>query len=335
MTGTGKQGRLVLRRAAPEAWDDVVAGHPDATPFHLAAFLSTAGRHLGLRTDLTVLEADGRVIGAVPLLIRARGPLALVNHRLPFPYLGPLLPPGWSPDAVLSAIRRHLRPQVLLSYGVESVGPLMPTPAPGWEYRDDFESAVIVLKGRDDDALLGRFDALQRANVRRGIRRGFETGPATRQDVAEHLASWSAAAFARQGLPPRWPAGAQVAIYDQMAASGRVLATAARRDGELLGVTVDFSWADRVYAWEIGLNPTGRAAGVAPVLSYAAVCRARDLGAAEMDILGAPNEGIARYKRSLGAEFRPRGVARWASPLLPWGKRVRHGLDAVRARVRP
>ena len=322
VTADGGAGVLTLRRCTDaRVWDELVSGLPGATPFHLSAFLAPAGRALGLRVRPALAEVGGRVVGAVPMLIAVRGPFALVNHQLPFPYLGPLLPEGYSLDAVLPAVRRHLRGRCVLAFGVQSAGPVDPPSGPGWESAEH-ESAYVPLTGCDDDALLARMGKDQRANVRKGLRAGLEAGPVTREEVAAHLPAWAAEAFGRQGLPPRWPDGAHLAIYDALASRGVVVGTAVRKDGEPVGVAVDLLFGGRLIGWESGVSECGRALRAAPVLHYAVMRAARDLGAEELDMLGAPNPGIARYKRSLGAEFRPRGVARWRSPLGLWVKRL-------------
>jgi hypothetical protein len=73
----------------------------------------------------------------------------------------------------------------------------------------------------------------------------------------------------------------------------------------------------RLIGWDLGISEEGRAAGASPLLMTAVMRCARDLGAAEFDMLSVPTPGIAQYKRSLGAEFRPSGAAHWSPPWLP------------------
>lgn len=318
-----RRGRLTLRASADTAaWDELVAGHPNGTPFHLSGFLTAVGGAYGLDVHLALAELDGEVVGAMPMLVRVREPFALVNHRLPIPYLGPLLPPECGLDALVPAVRRYLRPRGLLHLGVKSAVPLDPPRRPGWESMDGYVKAVIPVADRDDDALLGQFSSSLRSSTRRALRDGLETGEATRQEIEEHLTDWANAPFVRQGLPPQWPAGLHLAVFDQLTASGAALSTAVRRDGELVALALDLHTGENLIGWEMGLSPAGRSAGATSLICLAGLRRARQLGCAGYDVLGAPNAGIAEYKRGLGAEFRPCGVARWASPLLPWGKRV-------------
>jgi CelD/BcsL family acetyltransferase involved in cellulose biosynthesis len=327
-------GTLRLRTAADAAeWDTLVRKHPGGTAFHLAGFLRAAAPLLGRRAELAVAEADGGVVGVVPLLVRAVGPAVLVNHAVPFPYLGPLLPDDVPPDAVVAAVRSFLRPRPLLHFGLQSVRPLVIRGTQGWQHHDSWQSAVVPVAGRDDDALLALLSRQQRGKLRRALEQGLTAGPATREDMAA-LTPWVAGTFAQQGLPARWPAGAHTRLYDALTEAGVASATAVRRDGELLAVSLDTVLGDLVVGWEMGMGEEGRRAGASLVLHSATMRRARDLGAAEFDLLGTPTPGIAHYKRSLGAELRTRGVAHWEPRWLPSRRSLRR-LNALLGRGEP
>ncbi|MGY1914635.1 GNAT family N-acetyltransferase [Blastococcus sp. SYSU DS0973] len=307
---------LSLRPSADhDLWDEFVSGHPDGTPFHRADFLTTIGSVLGLEVHLAVAEAAGAVRGVVPMLVRNRGPVLRVNRGLPVPYVGPLLAPGHSLDEALGAVRRYLRPRVIAAYDVQSVTPFLPPDQSGWSYDNSYSSAFCPVPGTDDEGLLNTLAKTQRAHARRSVRRGLVSGPATRQEVADHLTAWANAPLLRQGLPPRWPVGSHLAVYDALPREV-CLATAVRRDGEPLAVGLALCFAGRMVGWEVGMSEEGRSAGAGTLLHVAELALARDRGIAELDILGAPSPSLENYKRSLGAEFRSRGVASWDAPVV-------------------
>lgn len=327
--GAGSRGALRLRPSRDDGeWDRLVRSHPDATAFHLSAFLRTAGPLLGRRPRLTVAEADGQVVGVVPMLIRTAGPVVLVNHGLPFPYLGPLLPPDCSPASVVDAVRRYLRPRPVAHLRLQSVTPFPGEGPRGWEQRDTWTAAVVPTGGKDDDALLGLLARNQRLKLKQAVQRGLTAEPATADDLTQ-LGPWVADTFARQGLPSRWPAGAHRAIFDALAPSGAAVATAVRHDGRLVAVSLDLHLGDRLIGWEMGMSDEGRAAGASLVLHMANMRRARDMGAVEFDMLGAPTPGVAKYKRSLGADLRMRGYAQWEPVWLPSRKYLRRLTSAL------
>jgi hypothetical protein len=315
-----------LRRSADDGeWDHLVARHPDATAFHLSRFLRTAGPSLGLRTHLAVAEVDGETVGVVPMLVRTVGPFVLVNHGLPFPHLGPLLPPNIPADAVLAALRRHVRPHVVLHAGFESIAPFPVPEQSGWVRYGCRRRAVVAMADEDEEGLFRRLAPQQRARVRRAVGQGLVTGPATRAEIADRMPAWANETLVRQGLSPLWPGDAVVRIFDALAPAGVAEATAVRRDGTALAASISLFFARRLIAWEIGVSEEGRAANATLMLYAALLCRARELGAEEVDLLGAPTEGIARFKQSLGADLLARGAAQWQPPWLPGKWRDQEG----------
>jgi CelD/BcsL family acetyltransferase involved in cellulose biosynthesis len=297
-------------------WDDLVIRHRAGTAFHLSRFLSTAAPLLGQRAHLTLAEADGQIVGVVPMLVRPMGPLLLVNCSAQFPYLGPLLPPGFSMDTVLAAVQRHFRPRQVLDLGIQSTDSIAVPDRRGWT-PDDVCSAILTVGDKDDDALLGLLAPNQRRRLRRAAEEGIVASPATRREVVEHLPPLVNDTLARNGVRPSWPASSHLRFYDVLAPTGVCLATAARRDGKVLAISLDMLLGRRLVGWQIGISEEGRALGASPVLATAVMRRARNMGAIEFDMLGAPTPGIASYKRSLGAEFRPRTAAHWTAPWLP------------------
>mgnify|MGYP000719337766 CR=1 FL=1 len=326
-------GPLRLRPSSDDAeWDHLVVRHPDATAFHLSSFLRAAGSLLGLRPRLVVAEADGETVGVVPMLCRPTGPLVLVNHGLPFPYLGPLLPAEIPPVSVIGAVRAYLRPRAVAHFRMQSVTQFTAASPPGWELRDTWTAAVVDVGGKDDDALMAMISRSQRLKVKQALQRGLVAEPATREDL-ERLTPWVGETFARQRLPGRWSAGAHLTLYDALQSTGAAVASVVRRDDELLAVSMDLFLGRRLIGWEMGMSDAGRSAGASLVLHTANMRRARDMGADEFDMLGAPTPGIAHYKRSLGAELRPRGYAQWEPAWLPSRKHLRRASSLLGNRM--
>jgi hypothetical protein len=298
-------------------WDDLVVRHQAGTAFHLSRFLRTAAALLGQRAHLTFAEADGEIVGVVPMLVRGIGPLLLVNCSARFPYLGPLLPPDFSMDTVLGAVQRYFRPRPVLCLGMQSTDSIAVPDRRGWMPDDDACSAILTMGDKGDDALLGLFAPNQRRRLRRAAEEGIVAGAATRPEVVEHLQPLVNDTLARNSKRPTWPASSHVRFYDVLAPTGVCLATAVRKDGKVLAISLDMLLGRRLVAWEMGISREGRMLGASPVLAAAVMRRARNLGATEFDMLGAPTPGIATYKRSLGAELRPRTAAHWTAPWLP------------------
>jgi hypothetical protein len=327
-------GRIALRPLDdPGWWDGFVAGHADGTPFHLTGFLLPYARLFSLKPVLAQALLDDEPVGVVPLLVRRWGPVALVNHGLAFPYLDPLLPDGMSVADVLPAIRRHLRPWPVARYTVRSVRDQVVANGRGWRSLPGFPSAVLPVEASAQGDVTASFDKNQRKILRRAERDGVVTGPATRDEIAEHMTPWATLPYLRQGRAPGWPAGAHLALYDALAPSGVAEARAVRRNGEVLALIINLRLNGRLIHWEMGLSEAGRQIGASTLMAADGLRRARETGCTVFDLLGCPTPGIATFKRSLGAELQPRGVAQWTSsaiPTMPWAQQtIRRAVRAL------
>jgi FemAB-related protein (PEP-CTERM system-associated) len=161
------------RRAA--AWDDFVAGHADATFFHLAAWQQVIARAFGHRTHYLLAERDGAVVGVLPL-VHVRSLLfgqSLIS--VPFcVYGGPL-----AADAEALAALEVAAQAVMRSAGVSVMEwrPLRPLSEDGgldgWQTRGDLYVTFRNPISGDDEANLKAIPRKQRAMVRKGIDRGL------------------------------------------------------------------------------------------------------------------------------------------------------------------
>jgi len=290
--------------ASPAEWDELAARH-GGTFFHRHLFLSTVATGLGLILDLRVAVVRGERAGAVPVLMKRLGPLRTVNW-LPFPYIGPLVP-AEALAPTLAALARHewrqrsVRSQhVLLTRRDEAF--------PGYATSED-RTFVVPLAGRTDDDLLAGLNPRRRGDVRRAGRLGVHLRAATEHEVTELLPRLSGATFTRQGLPAPYPAPFLRHVWDRLHGHPDVLfQTAAGPDGP---VAVQISLAGGTgLGWIAGRSDDPVANGGFAAMVLGTLSWARDRGCHEFDLVGAPTEGIAAYKRDLGATERRYTVLR-------------------------
>jgi FemAB-related protein (PEP-CTERM system-associated) len=172
-----------LDPARETAWDDFVAGHPDATFFHQSAWRHVIARAFGHRTHYIIAERDGAVVGVLPL---AHVKSALFGQTLisvPFcVYGGPL-----AVDAAVEAALAAAADAVMARIGVKVMewrplhalhGDALPGDgqagdAAGWQIRDDLYVTFRKAIEADDEANLKAIPRKQRAMVRKGIDRGL------------------------------------------------------------------------------------------------------------------------------------------------------------------
>jgi CelD/BcsL family acetyltransferase involved in cellulose biosynthesis len=293
-----EQGTVLLARAGSQSeWEDVCAAFPDATAFHRYDFLQSVAPSLRCQFMPLMVMFRDQVVGVAPLLVKRLGPFSTINYA-PFPYLGPLVPPELIP-ATLSALRLKARRLRALNHQQSFARPIPADSANGFTSVTD-RTLVVPLDGRSDEDLLAAMSSSRRQQIFRAIRRGFEICPADAADF-RLMEVWLRQVFAAQGLRPEYQPGTYERMFGALQnAPGSVL-HAVRLDGRTVAVDISFSYGRRAFGWQGAVNPSYRSKHPQVLLVWHRLQWARDTGAIEFDTVGAPNEGIATYKRGFGA----------------------------------
>jgi CelD/BcsL family acetyltransferase involved in cellulose biosynthesis len=301
--------------ATPESWHELVVANGGCF-FHRHDWLTTMADVLGLDFHPLTVVADGEPVGVAPMLLKRVGPVRTVNW-LPFPYVGPLVPAAVLPDtlgllAAWERRRRVVRSQHVLLSTVEDNG--------GYAPHDD---RTFVVPLRDEESLLHGVEAKRRAKIRRARTNGVVVRSATEHEVCHLLPAWSAATFAAQGLPAPYPVAGYRAVWSAFHDSADARFSTAVLAGEPVGVQVSFAGAPRAVAWAMAGAGTRAASFAQPLLYWDTMCWALGRGCAEFDLVGAPTEGIARYKRDWGAREVRYSVLRRQAPAHRVAMRLR------------
>ena len=115
---------------------------------------------------------------------------------------------------------------------------------------------------------------------------------------------WNRQLYAAQGLPAGYPPGSYERVFKELSGTPGTAFYSARVDGRTVGVQINLASSGRVYAWQAGIDGSCRAPSPQTTLMWHTALRARDAGASELDLVGAPSDGIATYKIRLGSEER-------------------------------
>src|SRR5579871_783150 len=311
---------------SPGEWEDCCATFPYATAFHRYDFLQSIAPLLRCRFVPMMVLREGRPVGVVPLLVKRLGPFCTINWT-PFPYIGPLVPAELIP-ATLSSLRlegERLRAldhrQSFYHMGLDWPADDSIFRANGFTYSTD-RTFVVPVSGRSDQDLLAAMDRNARRQIRDGFRFGIEVLPAQPEDF-ELMDTWSRQMYAAQGIRPPYQTGTYRQIFNSLHNAKGTVFRAARLDGQTVAVHIAFSFARRVFDWKVAVDPRHRAHYPQAALIWQGLLWARDCGALEFDMVGAPREGIAAYKRKFGAVERcytvlrrPTGVPRLALSIM-------------------
>jgi CelD/BcsL family acetyltransferase involved in cellulose biosynthesis len=278
-----------------QEWDALVADNGGCF-FQRYRWLTTMADVLGLDFHgLTVSVAD-RPVGVAPMLVKRLGPARTMNW-LPFPYVGPLVPAD-----VLPELLPRLRAWERRNRGVRSQHVLMSTVDQVLCYTPQRDRTFVVdLRDQDEDSLLRRVEPKRRAKIRRAMTHGVVVRPATEDEIQDLLPAWSRHTFAGQGLPAPYPAAGYAAVWQGFRTSPDARFSTASVDNEPVCAQISFAGAPRAVAWVMANAGTAAASLAQPLLYWDTITWALHQGCAEFDLVGAPTDGVARYKRDWGA----------------------------------
>jgi CelD/BcsL family acetyltransferase involved in cellulose biosynthesis len=297
--------------ASHRDWDDACAALPGATAFHRYDFLQSVAPSVHCRFVPLQVVVGGQIAGVAPLMVKQLGPVCTINW-VPFPYLGPLVPATLLP-ATLSALRREGRRRRAIAHQ-QSFSHLIAGGLDGGFAATPDRTFVISLSGRSDADLLAAMQKKRREEIRRAQRAGFTVGPAEIQDFRD-VDGWLDQVYAGQGLTNSYGAGACEQVYRALADTPGCAFQVARLDNRTVGMVVSLATAHRAFGWLVAIDPHYRSHHPQALLTWHALLWARDAGLAEFDFVGAPNEGIATYKRRFGADERSYTVLLRQAPL--------------------
>lgn len=281
--------------ASPSLWNQLTAANGGHF-FHSYEWLAVMAGVLGLDFHALTIVADGKPVGAAPMLVKHIGPVRTVNW-LPFPYVGPLVPTDLLPDVLplLTAWERRQR-------CVRSQQVLMSTVESGFGYTTQTDRTYVVdLRGQSEESLLRKVESKRRSKVRRAARAGVTIRAATEYEICHLLPKWSAATFAAQGLPSPYPDSAYPAVWSAFAGRPDVRFSTAVQDDQPVCVQASFAGAPTAVAWAMASAGTKAASFAQPLLYWDTITWALAQGCAEFDLVGAPTDGVAAYKADWGA----------------------------------
>jgi CelD/BcsL family acetyltransferase involved in cellulose biosynthesis len=206
------------------------------------------------------------------------------------------------PDT-LSALRAEARRRRAVGHQQSFSGLIPSRSASGFAFATD-RSFVIPLSNRSEEDLLAAMDKKRRQAIRRTQRLGYEVGPAQRRDFG-HVDAWIGEVYAAQGMRDSYRAGTWERVFAALGETPGSAFRAVRQGGRTVGMAAILATARRAFFWQVAIDPSHRPEHPQELLTWQALRWAREAGLAELDLVGAPNEGIAEYKRRFGAVERP------------------------------
>ena len=138
-------------------------------------------------------------------------------------------------------------------------------------------------------------------------------GAAQRDDITALLPMVSAQAFTRRGMASHYPHEIGARIWDRYGDRPEARCAVAKFEGRSIGVLITITYGRRAYLFQGGVLEADRPTNAEVLLHLDAIEWAYRAGLGVLDMVGAPEPGIATFKASFGATPEPFTVARSAS----------------------
>lgn len=314
----------------PAEWDALVAAHPGATGFHDWGWLTLQAELFDWRFEPLVVVVDGAAVGVFPVLLH-RGVLRR-PVQAPFPFAGPLVPEHRL-AATLRAFRRwQLRHGVLVArydLGPDAAVDPGPTAARAGVLGSPDRTYVVDLVDATPERLEQRMKRGARQALRVAGRKGIEVRPSEPGELTAFLPLVLNESYSSRGVPSPYPDDIGARIEHWAADRDDVYTATALVDGTVAGVIVALTRHPVVTGWAGGTLRAFRSVNPSTPLFFDLLRHALEHGHTAVDLVGWVDEGISRFKMSLGATERPFTTV-VSSPLPP---AVRTGALALRQRL--
>ena len=307
---TSSQGKVTLKRARSQSsWDAALAGHRGVTPFHEWNWLQTHSDLQGWRFEPLIVLRDGKVLGAVPLLLTRRGPLWIAGQT-PFPYAGPIVQTA-DLSATLRAVSRWSTPRRIM---LNRFDLHLPTDEQLTALTDAGATLrvartwLIDLSHRDPERLYAGYNRNTKKALRIAERAGIETREATLEDVGTMLPRLLDEAYGAHDVANPYP---YTEAGWKTACAGMYLA-GAYQGGRCVGILAVPAKGEVAFDWVGGCLREVRDTRANFALHVHVFQWAMAQGYDTYDLVGEADDRIGAFKAGFGAR-----EERWVFATLP------------------
>ncbi|ABM30056.1 lipid II:glycine glycyltransferase FemX [Nitratidesulfovibrio vulgaris] len=312
-------------------WDAFVEAHPARPLFHSRRWLSLLARHQGVRLDLHCIEAQGRVVGLLPMFSRGYGIIRV--HSSPYvvtdtPYLGPLVDDDVSPHALWAALLDHARHSGMDFVRLFTrVGMACP-PVDGTPAGVQRKTTHVLDLTPGEEALWNGLEGRCRTAVRKAAKEGVTVEPMADDAALERFVDMLEGVYARQGLTSPNTRAFYRDVWRTFGGREVVGLTARHEGRDIASALFVMDARDAYYISGASAGDCGR---LSPnnILQWEAIRLALARGVVRYDFVGSDIPRIARFKASFGGQLHeywcvecaPSRVARFMRAAYPWLKR--------------
>ena len=304
--------RVTVERCTSEGqWDRLLHSVSGSTAFHTWGWLELQATVHGWRFEPMVVRADGDVVGVAPVLLARRG-ILLEGVRVPFPYVGPVVPSqhltgtlrAWDAWARVNGVTSSR-----VSFAPGETWPAQAASAAQWDVRESATWVVDLSHGSEEQFWEGTRRSLRRT-LRNAEQRGVVVRPSTRVELDTWLPAFFDEAYGARGRPSPYPRDIGEAVWERYGGRENVCMLSAWVGDQPGGLSVALGHGEALYSWAGGGFRSRRADNTGTALYVSEILWALEHGFRCVDEVGAVDEGVAQFKRAFGAHRQPFLLAR-------------------------
>ena len=287
------------------------AAHPEASPFHLPAWLQAVEQGTGNRAHALVLERAGEIAAYLPLTEVHSPVFGRVLASTGFAVDGGVLAPNAQDASTLCAAAEELATRTACA-SIELRGGPVSDDREGWALQTDSHCGFVCDLAGDDEAQLTAIPRKQRAEVRKSLKLPLEvtTGSDERHRAA-HYATY--AQSVRNLGTPVFPRALFDAVLDRFGEAADILVV--WHENAPLAAVLSLYHKGAVMPYWGGGTWDARHLRGNERMYYALMCHARERGCTRFDFgRSKTGSGAYSFKKNWGFEPEPLTYAKWTAP---------------------
>ena len=313
------------------AWDALVHELTAQPAFHLWSWLELQAELNGIVIERLLVLADDSPVGVFP--VGRKSARSFEGVGMPFPYLGPLVPPALL-EASVAAFRKWQLQERLVFARLEldweaPADAVSLLNAAGAVAQQD-TTLLVDLSHGSVETMRANYSSLRRRDIRRAARDGATVRDALPGEIAELLPQVLDEAFTAHGKPSPYPDDVGEHVERWVAGRTDVGTFTALVDGEPAGVQVVLGGGPYAVAWVGACLRRFRDANPNVLLYDRLLEWAVEHDHRGVDLCGRVDEGVQKYKAAFGAVEHPYTTAE--STIVP--RALLSGAGALRRLVR-
>ena len=287
-------------------WESLLDVQPEATLFHMSAWLRFQERPFGYRLVRLVARHEGTDVGLFPLFVTRQGPfrVAASPRGVDYLVLGPLVPPELMGD-LLDAYESWAKSNRVDYTSIAFTKEIDESVASARGYVCERHVNCVADLAGGEEAVFGRMKRECRRRIRQAERAGV-------QIVEGNLTPWlakyvrlSGEIFAKSGLPTSLSEPLLSDMLEMLARSERLLSLRAEVEGEVAGMWIGGVFRKTLYGLDTVTDRAFRHCSVSNLMNWYSLRWGSRRGLEALDFGGGRIPTLAEFKKSFGAAVVP------------------------------